>query len=84
MEERTLIVTSENGEKVKLNVIDIIYIEELKKEYIVYTVGENDSVFASILNESEDSFEISTIKNNDEWEIVQGIIDELSTNTEGE
>lgn len=84
MEERTLIVTSENGEKIKLNVIDIIYIEELKKEYIVYTVGENDSVFASILNESEDSFEISTIKNNDEWEIVQGIIDELSTNTEGE
>ena len=86
MEENILTVNSENGKKVKLNVIDIIAIEELNKEYIIYTIeGDNsDNIYASILIEDETTYTIKTIENDEEWEIVQNIINEMSANQEGE
>lgn len=86
MEENILTVNSENGKKIKLNVIDIIAIEELNKEYIIYTIeGENsDNIYASILIEDETTYTIKTIENDEEWEIVQNIINEMSANQEGE
>ncbi len=86
MEENILTVNSENGKKIKLNVIDIIAIEELNKEYIIYTiVGDNsDNIYASILIEDETTYTIKTIENDEEWEIVQNIINEMSANQEGE
>lgn len=86
MEENILTVNSENGKKIKLNVIDIIAIEELNKEYIIYTIeGENsDNIYASILIEDETTYTIKTIENDEEWEIVQNIINEMSVNQEGE
>lgn len=85
MEENVLIVIGPSGNKIKLNVIDIVYVEEFKKEYIIYAI-ENDAennVYASILNEDEKSYQIKTIENDDEWNFIQGIIDEMSTNVEG-
>lgn len=86
MEENILTVNSENGKKIKLNVIDIIAIEELNKEYIIYTIeGDNsDNIYASILIEDETAYTIKTIENDEEWEIVQNIINEMSVNQEGE
>lgn len=86
MEENILTVNSENGKKIKLNVIDIIAIEELNKEYIIYTiVGDNsDNIYASILIEDETTYTIKTIENDEEWEIVQNIVNEMSANQEGE
>lgn len=86
MEENILTVNSENGKKIKLNVIDIIAIEELNKEYIIYTIeGDNsDNIYASILIEDETTYTIKTIENDEEWEIVQNIINEMSANQEGE
>ena len=86
MEENILTVNSETGKKIKLNVIDIIAIEELNKEYIIYTiVGDNsDNIYASILIEDETTYTIKTIENDEEWEIVQNIINEMSANQEGE
>lgn len=86
MEENILTVNSENGKKIKLNVIDIIAIEELNKEYIIYTIeGDNsDNIYASILIEDETTYTIKTIENDEEWEIVQNIINEMSVNQEGE
>ncbi len=86
MEENILTVNSENGKKIKLNVIDIIAIEELNKEYIIYTIeGENsDNIYASILIEDETTYTIKTIENDEEWEIVQNIINEMNAYQEGE
>lgn len=86
MENNKLVVNGENGNKVILNVIDIIAIKELNKEYIIYTIegDSSDNIYASIFVEDETSYTIKTIENDDEWEIVQNIINEIGSNQEGD
>ena len=86
MENNKLVVNGENGNKVILNVIDIIAIKELNKEYIIYTIegDSSDNIYASIFVEDETSYIIKTIENDDEWEIVQNIINEMGSNQEGD
>lgn len=86
MENNKLVVNGENGNKVTLNVIDIIAIKELNKEYIIYTIegDSSDNMYASIFVEDETSYTIKTIENDDEWEIVQNIINEMGSNQEGD
>lgn len=86
MENNKLVVNGENGNKVTLNVIDIIAIKELNKEYIIYTIegDSSDNIYASIFVEDETSYTIKTIENDDEWEIVQNIINEIGSNQEGD
>ena len=81
MENNKLVVNGENGNKVTLNVIDIIAIKELNKEYIIYTIegDSSDNIYASIFVEDETSYTIKTIENDDEWEIVQNIINEMGS-----
>ena len=69
-----------------MNVIDIIAIKELNKEYIIYTIegDSSDNIYASIFVEDETSYTIKTIENDDEWEIVQNIINEMGSNQEGD
>lgn len=86
MENNKLVVNGENGNRVTLNVIDIIAIKELNKEYIIYTIegDSSDNIYASIFVEDETSYTIKTIENDDEWEIVQNIINEMGSNQEGD
>lgn len=86
MENNKLVVNGENGNEVTLNVIDIIAIKELNKEYIIYTIegDSSDNIYASIFVEDETSYTIKTIENDDEWEIVQNIINEMGSNQEGD
>ena len=86
MENNKLVVNGENGNKVTLNVIDIIAIKELNKEYIIYTIegDSSDNIYASIFVEDETSYTIKTIENDDECEIVQNIINEMGSNQEGD
>lgn len=86
MENNKLVVNGENGNKVTLNVIDIIAIKELNKEYIIYIIegDSSDNIYASIFVEDETSYTIKTIENDDEWEIVQNIINEMGSNQEGD
>lgn len=86
MENNKLVVNGENGNKVTLNVIDIIAIKELNKEYIIYTIegDSSDNIYASIFVEDETSYTIKTIENDDEWEIVQNIINEMGSKQEGD
>lgn len=86
MENNKLIVNGENGNKITLNVIDIIAIKELNKEYIIYTIegDSSDNVYTSIFVEDETSYTIKAIENDEEWEIVQNIINEMSASQEGE
>ena len=74
--ERELTITTENGEKVTISVIDIFTLDEYPdKEYIAYTKNEvinNEvKVYISILDEHEDSFNLLEIEDSKEWNLVQ-------------
>lgn len=78
--DRTLRVTINNGEEIEINVLDIIEAgyNDVKKEYIVYTVPGSDDVFISILNESETSYSLDTIEDEQEFQFIENFLTELT------
>lgn len=75
---RKLKLTDENGLPIVINVIDILDENEFNKEFIIYTLeGDDDTIFASVLNEKEDSYSLDAINNDNEINYVNEYIDKL-------
>lgn len=69
-------VTIEDGTTVTVNVLDFVDSLEFGKTYIIYTVNDqSDTVFASILNETEDSYSLDTITDPKELDFINNEID---------
>ena len=83
MEEKkntVLTVTDENGKEITIDVIDIFSFEDSPTEYIIYEL--NNNIYAAILYEEDDSFEIQTIEDKNDYARVMARIEELTS--EGE
>ena len=81
MEERIIKVTTENGQEIDAEVLDVFNVEGYDKDYCLYTFGEeiddeNEKVYVSILVENEDGFDFVAITDEDEWNTVQEAINE--------
>lgn len=71
-------VTIEDGTTVTVNVLDFVDSLEFSKTYIIYTVNDqSDTVFASILNETEDSYSLDTITDPKELDFINNEIDRV-------
>lgn len=71
-------VTIEDGTTVTVNVLDFVDSLEFGKTYIIYTVNDqSDTVFASILNETEDSYSLDTITDSKELDFINNEIDRV-------
>ena len=69
-------VTIEDGTTVTVNVLDFVDSLEFGKTYIIYTVNDqSDTIFASILNETEDSYSLDTITDPKELDFINNEID---------
>lgn len=68
-------VTSETGDKITIDVIDIFNNENEGKEYILYTI-DND-IYASLLEETKDTFMLKTITSDEDMELIKKRINEL-------
>ena len=79
-------VTIEDGTTVTVNVLDIVDSLEFNKTYVIYTVNEEETtIFASILNEDEDSYTLETIINQREIDFIDKEIDRVvEERSEGE
>ena len=63
---------------VTVNVLDFVDSLEFGKTYIIYTVNDqSDTVFASILNETEDSYSLDTITDPKELDFINNEIDRV-------
>lgn len=71
-------VTIEDGTTVTVNVLDFVDSLEFGKTYIIYTINnQSDTVFASILNETEDSYSLDTITDQKELDFINNEIDRV-------
>lgn len=85
MEDNILKVTVEDGSIVNVNILDIIDSARFNKTFVIYTVNDDKSnIFASILNEKEDSFSLDTIKEKEELDYINAEIDRVVEEVEGE
>lgn len=78
MEDNKLKVTIEDGSEVTVNVLDIIDSLEFNKTFIIYTINnEEDTIFSSILNETETTFSLDTITDQKEIDFINNEIDKV-------
>lgn len=85
MEDNILKVTVEDGSIVDVKVLDIIDSARFNKTFIIYTInGDESNVFASILNEKEESYSLDTIKEQDEIDYINEEIDRVVEEIKGE
>ena len=76
--ENKLVITAEDGNRVVINVLDIIDSYTYNKTFMIYTfANENRSVFASILNEDSSSYSLDTIINQDEINYINAEINRV-------
>ena len=82
-------VTAENGQKFQAEVLDIFKVAGYDKEYILYSFGEvvdgdNEKVYVSILENSNDCYNLKEISDVNEWNAVQEAVSEGTTLNGGE
>ncbi len=72
-----------DGVETEIHVLDIIESKSYNKTFIIYTVGDNnDTIFASILNEKEDSYTLDQIQSQDEIDYINYEIDRVANEIE--
>ncbi len=77
--ENKLTISTKDGTVVEINVLDIIDSYTYNKTFMIYTfANENKSIFASILNESDTSYSLDTITNQEEIDYINAEIDRVS------
>lgn len=81
MEKETFILETEDG-SITCEIIESIYVNEYKKNYVVYTDNTKDengelNVFISSYDPQNDKYELEDINDQKELEKVANIIDEL-------
>lgn len=80
MMEIKLAITTDDGNRVVVNVLDIIDSYTYNKTFLIYTfANENKSVFASILNESDTSYSVDTITNQEEIDYINSEINRVTS-----
>ena len=80
MEDMSFTMDDENGNEVKYDVLCTFDSEETGKCYIVYTDNTTDDegytrIYASRFEEEEEEIKLTPIETDEEWEIVQSVLD---------
>ena len=77
--DNKLKITIEDGTQAVINVLDIIDSYVYNKTFMIYTFdNENKSIFASILNESETTYSLDPITNQEEINYINSEIDRVA------
>jgi len=76
--ETTLNIKLKDGDSAVINVLDIIDSKVYGKTFIIYTFeGEDETIFASILNEKEETYSLDTITDEEEINYINSEIDRV-------
>jgi len=74
-EDYMMDIYDENGNLIKIEVLDIFEVEGYDKKYIIYSKGEiendNERVYVSILEYNENKSTFKPIEDDKEWEDVR-------------
>ncbi len=83
VDKNILNVTTERGESVEIKVYDILDENLYNKTFIIYALsGNENTIFASILNEGENSFSLESITSSDELQYVNSEIETIINDLE--
>lgn len=72
--ENRLVVKNKDGKDETIEVVDIILDNETGKKYMFYHLLDDEGIYASILKESETSYFLETITDENEWALVEELL----------
>ena len=80
-------IFNEKGDKIKCNALFTFESDETNKNYIIYTDNTfddagNKKVYASTFDPKDESPVLGAIKTEEEWKIIENILDKLQDNQE--
>lgn len=86
-QDNTFTIINDNGEEIQCEVLFTYRNEETGVDYIAYTdytIDEegNTKVYASIFNPEEENPVLLPIETDEEWELIEGILESLTENEE--
>lgn len=80
-----LVVSLEDGTKAIISVMNIIDSKVYNKTFVIYYVNDNtNALFASILNEKDDSYSLDAITDRNEIDYINKEIDRVVSEVEKE
>ena len=84
-ERMTFKAINDQGVEVQYEVLFTFESDEIKKKYIVYTDDATDDsgnvkVYASTYIENGEKYNLSPIKTDKEWKVIETILNELQAN----
>ena len=81
--DNKLTITIEDGTTAVINVLDIIDSYVYDKTFMIYTFdNENQTIFASVLNEGDTSYSLDTITSQDEINYINSEINRVASEVE--
>ena len=83
MENNILQLKDNNGNNIEIEVLDIINDENSNKDYMVYRIKNQDDVLISIINQTETSFSIDTIEDENEYKAIEGYLESKINDNQG-
>ncbi len=86
-QDNTFTIINDKGEEVQCEVLFTYTNEETSVDYIAYTDNTSDEegntkVYASIFNPEEENPVLLPIETDEEWELIEGILESLTENEE--
>lgn len=77
-------IIDEEGKELEVEVLISFELEETGKQYMVYTLNEEDAdgnvtIYSSIIKKTGEEYQLATIESDDEWNKVKEVIRELSS-----
>lgn len=87
MDTETMTIIDEEGNEVLYEIVLTFKSDETKKSYVIYKLpgDDNDEVFASSYNEeNEDGGELKPIESDEEWDMVEEVLNTFLDDEEGE
>ncbi len=82
-QDNTFTIVNDEGKEIKCEILFTYEDEKTKKNYIAYTDNTTDDegntkVYASIFNPNEENPVLLPIETEEEWKLIEGILNSLS------
>ena len=83
MENNILKLKNSDGSDIEIEVLDIINDENSSEDYMVYRIKDQEDVLISIINQTETSFSLDTIEDENEFKAIEDYLESKINDNQG-
>ena len=82
MEDKTLVITTEDGKEIKCTILFTNHSDEFNKDYVVFVDEKNVASAASYKDNGDGKGELEEIKTEAEWNYLEKLLNQYNSDDE--